>query len=530
VIPPLSLQLGEAAIPPRPALPPVQPQTPALPDRVPFFRRSTSQSIRDTKSSYGVPDGTVVLYLAEVEDLLVYQQVLMRSLPADAPVRWTPVEQLHVTLVHAPLIDEPEFRGIFQETVPFPGFTLRVTQVTTFESDGPIPIIALVEPTEELKAFQSGLYDSFALRGVAVSEHSLPANWTPHITLGYADGEWAKEQSFDLPGDVTCYAGTLALSRGDYETIEARGAEPLSDIPPAWGLTSEGPERELRAWRRVTLRKGAAKGLAFECTVLPASVRDAIRLHLALLPDDRDTQAEVFRAAERWLACEQGDPDVYSDPASWKAIQATRLEFENAFEDVLREARAGSLDRRRWATLVRSLLRRSGIQAFRDGLVDGGVDPGDEPLDPEDQAELNRLLAEQSQYVTAFGEALFERGVSDPQAEHKPTMWFHKSILPLYQAGRLSADRNGLYEWLLGRTEEHCRSCLAAVGQRHRLKDWYRAGVITQADLLECRGFNCDCKLQKTSGRARGRLDRIPLGEAAKHVHLDSVLLAAGVV
>ena len=125
---------------------------------------------------------------------------------------------------------------------------------------------------------------------------------------------------------------------------------------------------------------------------------------------------------------------------------------------------------------------------------------------------------------------MFERGVSDPQAENKPATWFNKSIMPLYQAGRLSADRNGLYEWLLGRTEEHCRSCLAAVGQRHRLKDWYRVGAIPQADLLECKGFNCDCKFQKASGRARGRLDRIPLGEAAKQVHLDSVLLAAGVV
>jgi hypothetical protein len=186
---------------------------------------------------------------------------------------------------------------------------------------------------------------------------------------------------------------------------------------------------------------------------------------------------------------------------------------------VLREARAGGLDRRRWAGIVRSLLRRWGIQAFRDGLVDGGYDPGDEPLDPEDQAELNRLLAEQSQYVTALGEALFERGVSDPQASAKPGMWFHKSILPLYQAGRLSADKNGLYEWLLGRTEEHCKSCLAAVEQRHRLKDWYRAGVIPQSDQLGCKGFRCDCKLVRIVGRARGRLDRIPLGDAAKYVH-----------
>lgn len=249
-------------------------------------------------------------------------------------------------------------------------------------------------------------------------------------------------------------------------------------------------------------------------------------MHLAILPDDRDSLAEIFRAAERWLAYARGE-DVYADPDGQKAIQATRLEFENAFEDLLAEARTGGLERRRWATLVRALLRRWGIQAFRDGLVDGGYDPGDEPLGEDDQAELDRLLAEQSQYVTQFGEALFADGVSDPQATGKPAMWFNKSVLPLYQAGRLSADKNGLHEWLLGRTEEHCQSCLAAVGQRHRLKDWYKAAVIPQGDQLGCKGFLCDCKLQRVTGRAKGRLDRIPLGAAAKHVHLDAALMTS---
>ena len=74
-----------------------------------------------------------------------------------------------------------------------------------------------------------------------------------------------------------------------------------------------------------------------------------------------------------------------------------------------------------------------------------------------------------------------------------------------------------MYEWVLGRTEEHCSSCLTANGQRHRLRDWHRAGIIPRGDLLICgAGGFCDCNLVKTTEKARGRLSAIPREESGE--------------
>src|SRR5690606_15302107 len=111
-----------------------------------------------------------------------------------------------------------------------------------------------------------------------------------------------------------------------------------------------------------------------------------------------------------------------------------------------------------------------------------------------------------------LGDKLFsDQGVTDGQAEHKPEMWFNKSLMPFYNAGRLSADQNGMYGWAMGDTEEHCASCLAADGQKHRLKEWFESGVVPQSDQLECHGFECKCQLYRTKGRASGSLAAVPL-------------------
>lgn len=393
------------------------------------------------KSSYGPPDGTVVLYLSGIEDVLLVQQMLQRSMPSDAPFRWTPREQLHITLVHCPIVDEPDYRQISQETSPFAAINVRATQITTFDTPGDaIPIVALVEPTEELRALQADVWADFAVRGIAVSDYSLPDAWQPHITLGYAERPYALAMglTFDAPYRFGCTADVLAFTRGDYQTIHARMAAPILIQLPA--------------------------------------------------PDE-----SLF--------------------SPLKAIQATRLGFEADFESVLAAGRQGDIDRRAWANRTRTMLRRYGEMAYRDGLSEGGITYGpDEPLDPEDRAELNGLLATQSQYVTELGRVLFrtERGVSDGQAAVKPAMWFNKSVLPLYQAGLVSADKNGLYSWSYNPLKQNCLSCLEASKQVHRLKVWNAFNIVPNSSRLICKGFFCGCQLHKTEGRSVGRIDRIP--------------------
>lgn len=186
-----------------------------------------------------------------------------------------------------------------------------------------------------------------------------------------------------------------------------------------------------------------------------------------------------------------------------KALQSTRIEFELALRDIIEAAMLGSLERRRFGILVRGLLNRWGAAAYRDGLREGGV--ADAELDEMDQTRFTSLLAEQSQYVSGLGEQVYKQGISSAEAIGKPEMWFNKSIMPFYNAGLLSAERNANYEWILGRTEEHCRDCLRLNGQVHRLWAWHRREILPQSDKLACNGFNCDCRLQRSDKRANGR-------------------------
>jgi hypothetical protein len=330
-------------------------------------------------------------------------------------------------------------------------------------------------------------------------ELTAPANNVPSLEL--RTGAAARPLSNTLPDQPP----PPQLTSGNGKAVDMDDDD---DDPP-----QEDASRELRAWRRVALRKGVAKALDFECYHLGAGLQDFVRSGLqAVEADDGDAIAALFDDAQGRLAAIPGR--AVSRYVPGKAIQATRLDFETDFEDLLAAGRSGNLDRRAWANRTRTLLRKYGERAYKDGLNDGGVQIApDAPLDDDDQAELNRLLAEQSGYVTELGRVVFDKAkaVSEGQAAVKPGMWFNKSIMPIYEAGRLSADKNGMYEWVLGRTEEHCATCLAASGQRHRLRDWHRRGIIPRSDRLECQGFQCDCQLVRTTERARGRLDRIPL-------------------
>lgn len=388
------------------------------------------------KGSIGVPDGTVVVYLAAVEGLLTVQQAYMQTEAPDAPIRWTPRDQLHITLVHSSLVDAAPFRDIWHDVAPvFDGLPIHVTGITTFDGSGDaVPLVALVEKTEALTALHAAIHQAFAQRGVVTSPYSMPESWQPHITVGYIDTAYAQGRTFTRSGlDVFCRAEMLSFTRGDYTNEYSRVASrPVPEMPD--GMT------------------------------------------------DR-----VF-------------PYGY-EMETVKAIQATRLLFEGDFDDLLSAIRGSGMARRTWANRMRTLIQKYGRLAFYDGLNDGGVTiTPEEPLSPEDETTVRGLIAAQSQYVTGLGEVLIGDGISDAAAGSKAALWWNKSIMPFYDAGRLSANANMPARWILNPLKKNCDTCLAANGQVHRLRQWVEANIMPQSDNLLCGGFQCGCVTQAAPG------------------------------
>ena len=183
-----------------------------------------------------------------------------------------------------------------------------------------------------------------------------------------------------------------------------------------------------------------------------------------------------------------------------KDYDATRAQFVTDLSDLVQAGLADEVNRRRAGTVMRAQISRLGRTAYADGLKAGGVEDG---LSDDDLNAVAVLIAEQSGYVADFLNGLYANGLSDDAVSAHANMWANKSLQAFFDAGRLSADGNGVYEWVLGEAE-HCASCLAMSGQKHRLKEYAAKGVMPKSDKLQCHGFNCACLLVKSSGRSKG--------------------------
>jgi hypothetical protein len=66
-----------------------------------------------------------------------------------------------------------------------------------------------------------------------------------------------------------------------------------------------------------------------------------------------------------------------------------------------------------------------------------------------------------------------------------------------------SADLKDKYEWVFG-DADHCETCSRLNGLVATAKEWTISGIKPQSppnENLDCKGFNCQCKLVPTTKR-----------------------------
>lgn len=208
--------------------------------------------------------------------------------------------------------------------------------------------------------------------------------------------------------------------------------------------------------------------------------------------DDRSQGAEPPQPAQ---------PQTAPVPQQ-KAYSFTKAQFVQDWTDLILSGLGDDVSRRNFGTAARAQLYRYGKMVFADGLREGGVDG---EMDDFDLKQVQNWLSDQSGYVTHFANEVYKQGLSEAQVSQRAEMWANKSLDEMYTAGLISADKNGLYRWDLGRTEQHCPTCLRMSGQQHRLKEYYKRDVLPRSSKLDCGGWQCDCRLVRTSGQASGR-------------------------
>jgi HK97 family phage portal protein len=267
------------------------------------------------------------------------------------------------------------------------------------------------------------------------------------------------------------------------------------ELTNSWRIQRVTPAQrsELRKWGD-KFRTSAKRGIAFsdvhfEFEYMPQHVVDYVREQIKPGCDI----TEIFKEARSRLAV--------------RAIQSTLIDFEIFMEDIIAEARAGNLTRPRFTTQLRNAINRFGNAAYRDGLVDGGVLDG--VLTDEDREIADEMVNENQSFAKNLSARVFsEDGISDEEAASRPAMWGRSVVMPLYNAGRLSADKNGMYELVqASKTVDKCADCKRLLGQVHRFKDWAKRNLLMPnpgRQKTECEGWECGHTQIKVDARARG--------------------------
>lgn len=444
---------------------------------------------------------------------LVVEQSKLKGLFTDQKVEWTSPDEFHLSLLYAPFAT-PEQVALFREAIEgedFEKVSLKLGTVSTFDdSSGRYPIHFRIRSNAGLKDLQAALYDMAVSCGIVFPSYSQPSFYSPHITLGYGDtrirmkpytskyrvnptdlrAEYKREGVYTF-SFIEAQDAPVTVSDNPAQVPNGAGLESAGKSSPEWKEAATkfyqpyAPLKELQAWRKKIKNRGLSS-VEFICHQVAEEVAEAIRIKLK----DADSPAVI--------------EGVFTDAISTlvKAIQATRIDFEDALADLLLEITGGGINKRRARTAFMNLIQVYGNKAARDGFEDSGV--SEEP-DAEEQAAIDNAIRSQRVYVNALLDTLYsdEDTISAAMREQKPAMWFNKSIYPIYILAMGLADENGMYEWVYGDTE-HCDDCKRLNGQRHRMKDWTRRNLIPKSDDLECKGFNCKCNLVRTKKRASG--------------------------
>jgi HK97 family phage portal protein len=334
------------------------------------------------------------------------------------------------------------------------------------------------------------MFDSlFVYDGVPVPISEVPNLWKYKLTVAPSVYNVEQITGEPLPQPVSPEQ-VIPTAEGEAQPVDA---DEIKDdhIPSirAFAPRHATREDEWRAWRTYAL-KGSKR--PFQPAWLRGDIGDELA---AALSEAGGDQAQIKAAF-----------DAVYERVTTKAIQATRLDWEAAFDAVLAELRSGELDRRRAGTILRQMVGSTyGPRAYRDGLIDGGIEDGE--FDEDDKLQIAELKAKASSYISELTDTLINGdGISDAQADLKASTWYNRTIHPFYDAGLLSANANAMMEFAGDDGAESCNTCQTLKGQRHRLKDWARKQLRpkTDGDRYDCGAFNCHHFLVQVFAKARG--------------------------
>jgi hypothetical protein len=321
------------------------------------------------------------------------------------------------------------------------------------------------------------------------------------------------------PGQVGGELGGDHSSLGKQPTSTTKPTEAASatedEKQPMGGkaivFLADAPYRELKTWKALVERKG--KDYPFEAKSLPP---DAVAYGRLLLTTSDGSLANVWSAIQNY--------------AGTKDYDQTERAYRAGLLNNLLDAFGGKVDRQRFGISGRDEISQAFLNAYINGLAEGGVNLSDpSEIDEDERKDLDLEIKAERSFYTALANEVYKevlplKGTPEFVAKRDAVLsridvWVQKGLNRIRNSGVLAAQGNQMLEWRLGKTEQHCNTCKTASGQIHRARTWKKAMLLPGQSNLECGGWRCDCELIPTSAKSTGSLIGIPRLDAEKSEH-----------
>lgn len=246
---------------------------------------------------------------------------------------WNDPEDFHVTLVYCPTATEEQITqvrdGLAALDIPQPA--LKIGSLRSFDNLGEHALHFRLQRNPELMAFQHELYQLCKEAGMETSAYSSPAQYIPHITMGYSPTPQSTTFHAKLTVKPRSLQAALETAKDTYETVfeQTCGDHQIIDAPSR-------VETELRNWQRKATEK--RKTAPFKCEFIPSATADFIRMDLAACDGTPDAIKAVFEQV--------GDDTPEEFERYWRGIgglyDALARVFSTSFPD-LRKRLAGAV-------------------------------------------------------------------------------------------------------------------------------------------------------------------------------------------
>ena len=139
-------------------------------------------------------------------------------------------------------------------------------------------------------------------------------------------------------------------------------------------------------------------------------------------------------------------------------------------------------------------------QAWNSGAADCGFKPNE--FSQADIAVRDNYINNQLRYIIGLGSdiQLDRNNIRIGNALQRALAWANRWY-ELYNLAKVTLCADAKFIWRIGEAE-HCVTCLKLNGRVMRASKWQEVDIWprdTRQGKLDCHGFNCQCRLERTS-------------------------------